>query len=108
MRLAGQAPLAEEIVLSEQRNDRLLALLGMDDDLDRAGDDVEQHIRCGALRKDRLVLAILPDCAAWAIGFQKYRRIESEFRLGRRLCGRRRFCNELFRHAFSRVKRECW
>ncbi len=44
MRLAGQAAFAEKIVLSEQRNDRLLALLGMDDDLDRAGDDVEQHL----------------------------------------------------------------
>jgi len=85
-RLADQASFAEEFARSEDRDDRFLALLGRDGDLDLAFLDVIDGVCRSGLSIDDDVLGVVGDRAAPAHGREKRLGIEAEFN---------RFCHEL-------------
>ena len=57
--MAIQTPFAKKMTGSQDGNDRFLALLGNDGELDLALLDVKNRVRDLSLRKDNLILPIL-------------------------------------------------
>ena len=78
-RLPGQASFAAEFVRPQDRDDRLLALLGDNGDFDLALLDIENCIRRTALREDRLVLLIFGDSSPDVFRVQENFGIERRF-----------------------------
>jgi hypothetical protein len=78
-RLPNQASFTEEFARAEHGDDRLLALLGGDDDLDLALLDVMDSIRRPGLSIDDGILGVLGDGAPTGHRCQEGLRIEARF-----------------------------
>jgi hypothetical protein len=74
--LSGQAALAEKVALAMERDDRLLAPLGYDAELDPALLDIEDGIRRVSLREDLLIVSVVRNVAAAISGVEELFEVE--------------------------------
>src|ERR1700694_4101093 len=77
--MAIQTPFAEKMPGSEDCNDRFLALLGNDSELDLALLDIKNRVRDLSLRKNNLIVPIIRYCFPLAHLGEKYFGIKRGF-----------------------------